>query len=103
MCANCLSTAEVVAGQLAFLGYVVKDPLHRALAKLDLVPELDLVKRDATTVHFLRSLDLDPVELLGADVVAAADAWVPAAQRPRRARNAAWARPIGSHSRIITA
>ncbi len=97
MCASCLSTAEVVACQAAFVGFVIKDPLHRALAKLDLVPDLDLVKRDTTTVHFLRSLDLDPVELLGADRVAAADAWVPA-QRPRVARWAASARPIGSQS-----
>jgi hypothetical protein len=92
MCATCLSTAEVVATQVAFVGFVVKDPLHRALARAGLAPELDLVKRDRTTVHFLRSLDLDPIAILGADTVAAADTWVPApawADRPRRVRRAA--------------
>jgi hypothetical protein len=29
------------------------------------------------TVAFLRSLDLDPIEILARDAVAAAEAWVP--------------------------
>ena len=77
MCANCLSTGEVIATQIGFAIWVTKDPIHRALAKAGLAPELDLVKRDRHTVGFLRSLDLDPVELLGAGTVEAADAWTP--------------------------
>ena len=58
-----------------------------------------------TTVAFLRSLDLDPVEVLGADVVAAAAAWTapqPAAGLAGLARRFASARPIGSQSLLTT-
>ena len=75
MCMNCLSTAETVAATAAFVGYAAKPRLHRALARLDVVNPPDPVAHDVTTVAFLRSLDLDPVEVLGADVVAAAEAW----------------------------
>jgi hypothetical protein len=51
------------------------------------------VQRDVRTVAFLRSLDLDPVEVLGADTVAAAERWVPAPYVAPR-----WALPIGSQS-----
>jgi hypothetical protein len=99
MCLNCVSTAEAIAIQGAFIGYAVKGPVHRMLARAGLAPEPDPVAHDVRTVAFLRGLDLDPVEILGADVVAASEAWVPAA-RPQRIR--ASARPIGSHS-LLTA
>jgi hypothetical protein len=92
MCLNCVSTAEAIAIQGAFVGYVVKAPVHRMLARAGLAPEPDPVAHDLRTVAFLRSLDLDPVEILGADAVAAAEAWVPA-PRPQRARLAVSARP----------
>ena len=99
MCVNCLSTAEVVAGNVAVTAAVLKAPVHRMLADLGFVAPPDLVARDARTVAFLRQLDLDPVEILGADVVDAADRWVAAgAGQERRTRAASSARPIGSHS-----
>jgi hypothetical protein len=105
MCLNCMSNAEAAMVAAAGVGYVVKAPLHRALAAVGLAPAPDPVAHDVRTVAFLRGLDLDPVAVLGADVVAAAEAWVPAAQDPVRARRARWAasaRPMGSH-RLITA
>ena len=102
MCMNCLSTAEATVAGAGFVTYVVKPPLHRALAKLGLVNEPDPVAHDVTTVAFLRSLDLDPVAVLGADAVAAAAAWAPPQRAPGfaglAARLSASARPIGSHS-----
>ena len=85
---NCLSTAEAAVTGAAFVGYAVKPRLHRLLAKLDVVNEPDPVAHDVTTVAFLRSLDLDPVEILGADVVAAATALGSRSveRRTRRAR-----------------
>ena len=70
MCVNCLSHSEVVVANLALAGAVLKDPAHRALAALGVVPEPDPVKRDVHTIAFLRELDLDPVEVLGLEVVA---------------------------------
>ena len=81
MCANCLSSAEVAAGHVALAAAVLKAPAHRFLADLGLVDAPDPVRRDVRTVTFLRGLDLDPVAVLGADVVADADAWVPAPAR----------------------
>jgi hypothetical protein len=74
---NCLSTGETVVAQAAIVGYVLKAPVHRALARAGLVAEPDPVAHDVRTVAFLRSLDLDPVEILGREAVAAAEAWVP--------------------------
>jgi hypothetical protein len=93
MCTNCVSTTEVLAGQAALAFAVLREPVHNLLAQAGVVAPIDPVKRDVRTVSFLRSLELDPVEILGADVVAAADAWVPTVYV--RARSA---RPIGSHS-----
>lgn len=75
MCMNCLSTAETAIAAAAFAGYATKPRVHRALAELGVVNEPNSVAHDVTTVAFLRSLELDPVEVLGADVVAAAEAW----------------------------
>lgn len=86
----------------AFVGYAVKPRVHRALAQIGVVNAPDPVAHDVTTVAFLRGLDLDPVEVLGADVVAAAEAWRAPQPAPGfgalAARLAASARPIGSHS-----
>ena len=104
MCVNCVSTAEAAAIQVGLVGALVKAPLHRALARRGLVAAPDVTARDARTLAFLRSLELDPVAVLGPETVAAAEAWVPvpqtAAWRSRWRRT--WARPIGSHS-LITA
>jgi hypothetical protein len=106
MCMNCLSTAETTIAGAAFVGYVAKPRLHRLLAKLEIVNPPDPVAHDVTTVAFLRSLDLDPVAILGADVVAAAAAWTApqsaAAGLGGIARRFASARPIGSQSLLST-
>jgi hypothetical protein len=103
MCVNCLSQAEVVAAHAALATAVLREPAHRLLAELGVVDAPLPVARDARTVGFLRSLDLDPDDVLGSDVVASADRWVAAGQ-PRPARSRALARPsalpIGSQSRI---
>ena len=103
---NCLSTAEATVAGAGFIGYAVKPRVHRAMAKLGLANEPDPVAHDVVTVAFLRSLDLDPVEVLGADAVATAAAWVAPQPAPGfaalAARLAASARPIGSHSLATT-
>ena len=65
MCANCLSTAEVVAGQFGLAIYALKNPVHRALAAAGLANGPDPVGDDVRTIAFLRALDLDPVAVLG--------------------------------------
>ena len=97
MCANCLSNAEVALAQAGLVAAVFKEPVHRALASAGLVRPIDPVRRDVRTVAFLRSLALDPVDVLGADTVAAADRWVPAPYDAPR-----WALPIGSQSLLRT-
>lgn len=57
----------------AIAGYVLKGPVHRVLADLDLARDPDPVVHDVRTVAFLRALDLDPVEALGSTVVGRAD------------------------------
>jgi hypothetical protein len=94
MCVNCISNAEACVAQAALVFAVARDPVHKLLAELGLVAPPDPVKRDVRTVAFLRALDLDPVEVLGAEVVDRAARWTP---QPR----VEWARsrrPIGSHS-----
>lgn len=102
MCVNCISNAEAYVAGTAFVGYVVKPPLHRAMARLGLVNQPDPVAHDVRTVAFLRSLDLDPVAVLGREVVEAAAAWVQPQPAPGlaaiRDRLAASALPIGSQS-----
>lgn len=88
MCANCFNQAEVVAGHLLVAAAVARKPAHRVLADLGVVDPPDPVARDARTVAFLRQLDLDPVGILGAEAVEAADAWVPAPRRERSLRPA---------------
>ena len=104
MCVNCMSNAEAAVATAAMAGYVVKAPVHWALAAVGLAPEPDPVAHDVRTVAFLRALDLDPVDTLGADVVAQAEAWEPSTTwvpfRDRlRSRSA---RPIRSQRRLAT-
>lgn len=99
MCAHCLSVAETAAAAVAFAAFALKPRAHRALAAMGVVGVPDPVAQDATTVQFLRALQLDPVAILGADVVVGADAWRPqVAPRVNAARRSASARPIRSHS-----
>jgi hypothetical protein len=78
MCVNCLSQGEVVVAHVALAGALLKEPAHRGLAALGVVPHPDPVGRDVRTIAFLRDLDLDPVEVLGAETVERAERWVPA-------------------------
>jgi hypothetical protein len=73
MCVNCMSNAEAAVATACFVGYAVKGPVHQALAELDLARDPDPVVHDVRTVSFLRALDLDPVDALGATVVERAD------------------------------
>ena len=78
---------------------MLKPPVHRLLARAGLAPEPDPVAHDVRTVAFLRALDLDPVDVLGGDVVAQAESWTPdTSWVPWRERLSASARPIRSHS-----
>ena len=78
MCVSCVSTTEAALAQVGLAAAVLKAPVHRLLASAGVVDAPDPVRRDVRTVAFLRGLDLDPVEVLGAEAVAAADAWLPA-------------------------
>lgn len=105
MCVNCLSHGEVVVAHVALAGALLKEPAHRGLAALGIVAHPDPVGRDVHTIAFLRDLELDPVEVLGAATVERAERWVPAA---RPAPQPVWASflslfrssasPIGSQS-----
>jgi hypothetical protein len=97
MCVSCVSTTEAALAQVGLAAAVLKAPVHRMLAAAGVVGAPDPVRRDVRTVAFLRSLDLDPVEVLGIDAVSAADAWVPAPYVPLPA-----GLPIRSHS-LLTA
>jgi hypothetical protein len=88
MCANCLSTFDVVVSQALAAGAILKRPVHARLASAGLVPPIDVLGENANTVAFLRSLDLDPVEILGADMVDAAALWTPTPWTRRRFANA---------------
>ncbi len=101
MCANCLSTAEATLAWAGAAGYVLRPKVHRMLANAGLAPKPDPVAHDVRTVAFLRALDLDPVEVLGADVVAQSASWEPdTSWTPWRERRVASARPSASHPLI---
>ena len=100
-----MSNTEFAVANAAFIAAALKGPVHRALASVGLACEPLAVARDARTVAFLRTLDLDPAASLGAPAVAAADEWVALGgyerlDDERRARAASSARPIGSHKRL---
>lgn len=104
MCVNCLSQGEVVVAHVALAGALLKEPAHRGLAALGVVPHPDPVGRDVRTIAFLRGLDLDPVEVLGAEAVERAECWVPAERAPQpvsailRSLFRSSALPMGSQS-----
>lgn len=108
MCANCMSNAEAAVAASAAVGYFLRGPVHRALASAGLAPDPDPVAHDVRTVAFLRALDLDPVDALGAEAVAQAESWtpdpswVPFSERARARLRSASARPIGSQSLLST-
>ena len=77
MCVNCMSNAEAAGVAAITATYFLKPPVHKMLAKLDLAPDPDPVAHDVRTVAFLEALDLDPVDALGSEAVAAAAAWTP--------------------------
>jgi len=102
-----MSNTEFAVANAAFIAAALKGPVHRALASVGLVTEPLAVARDSRTVAFLRALELDPSDSLGAPAVTAADEWVASGgyerlEDERRARAASWARPIGSHRRLAT-
>jgi hypothetical protein len=77
MCVNCMSNAEAAGVAAIAVGHLVKGPVHRTLARLDLAPDPDPIAHDVRTVAFLEALDLDPVDVLGAATVARASTWTP--------------------------
>jgi hypothetical protein len=70
MCVSCVSNGEFVAMNAVLAAGAVARGVG-ALRVTD--PDERRVARDMRTVAFLRALDLDPEEILGASVVAAAD------------------------------
>jgi hypothetical protein len=108
MCGHCMSQAEATIAAAGMVAALLRPPVHRGLAAVGLAPDPDPVAHDVRTVAFLQALDLDPVEVLGADVVAQAESWtpdtswVPFIDRARARLRAASARPIGSHSLLST-
>jgi hypothetical protein len=90
MCANCVTTADVVVGSIAFGSFLLRGPVQHALVERGIIPEPHPLAMEMRTVMFLRDLDLDPVEILGAETVAAVDralAWPqPRVYRERSAR-----------------
>jgi hypothetical protein len=84
MCANCLSTFDVVVSQGLAAVAILKRPVQARLATAGWVAPIDVLGDNANAVAFLRSLDLDPVEILGSDVVDAAASWTPAPWTRRR-------------------
>ena len=99
MCVNCISASEQIAADAALAFAVLRAPAHRLLAAAGVIAPPDPVGRDARTVGFLRALDLEPLEILGPEVVEQADGWRPPIRQARAWR---WRRPIGSQSLITT-
>lgn len=100
-----MTNTEFAVANAALIAAALKGPVHRTFSSAGLAKEPVAVARDARTVDFLRALDLDPADSLGAPAVMAADEWVALGgyerlEDERRARVASWARPIGSHRRM---
>ncbi|MEP1123047.1 MAG: hypothetical protein ABJH68_04050 [Ilumatobacter sp.] len=72
-----MSNAEAAGVAAIAATYFLKPPVHALLARLDLAPDPDPVAHDVRTVAFLQAVGLDPVEALGVEAVAAAEAWTP--------------------------
>lgn len=82
MCANCVGRLDVAAGTIALGVVAFRDPARRALAAAGLVPDHHPRAADVRAVEFLRRLGLDPVPVLGSEVVEAADRTPTEALRP---------------------
>jgi hypothetical protein len=78
MCVSCLSNGEFVAMNAALAAGAVARGVGAMRAS---TPDERRLARDVRTVAFLRGLDLDPVAILGADAVRAADG-APARRAP---------------------
>ena len=81
VCANCLSTFDIAASKAIVAAVLLKRPMQDLLAELGVVAPHDALGELAHTVSFLRSLDLDPVEVLGSDAIDVASTWTTAPQR----------------------
>ncbi len=81
MCANCFSKLDVVVSQVVGASILLKRPTHDLLADLGVVAPFDELGELAHTVGFLRALDLDAVDILGADAVDVASTWTTAPAR----------------------
>ena len=73
MCANCVSKADVIVATIGFAGFMFKGPCEDALVAMGVIPEPHPLAVGVRTVSFLRSLELEPGEILGDDVVEAVD------------------------------
>jgi len=73
MCAQCVSKADVVVGSIGFAAFLFKGPGEDALVAMGILPEPHPLAVGIRSVNFLRSLELDPGEVLGEDVVEAVD------------------------------
>ena len=83
MCVNCFSKLDVVVGQVVGASMLLKRPTQDFLAELGIVAPYDELGELAQTVSFLRALDLDAVEILGADAVEVASTWTaPPTRKP---------------------
>lgn len=75
---NCIGNAEFMVANGAIAAGVAAGPLRRWAARAGLV-QASRAARDRRTAEFLRGLDLDPAEVLGAEAV---DAFVAGAANP---------------------
>ena len=81
MCVNCLSKLDIVVSQVIGASVLLKRPTQDFLADMGVVAPYDELGELAQTVSFLRALDLDAVEILGADAVEVAGTWTTAPTR----------------------
>lgn len=72
MCMNCIGNAEFMVANGAIAAGVAAGPLRRWAARAGLV-QASRAARDRRTAEFLRGLDLEPAEVLGAGAIDAVD------------------------------
>ncbi len=68
-----LSDIDVLVGSIGLAVIALRMPLRHQLESARLLGEQRPLAVEMRTVSFLRNLDLDPVAVLGADAVEAAD------------------------------
>lgn len=73
MCMSCVSNGEVLAISGLVAAGAMKQSAQRLCRAAGLTVGRSRAERDRQAVEFLRGLDLDPVEILGADTVHAVD------------------------------